>query len=105
MDTPANLSLGGPDQISLSLLDGDYTVCKLQAGSDPWTLHPTSGIRSITVTDRETSLVCTTGQEPEAPRSSPAGGQFTSTGRFHPGSPAWSPASPPPWLPPYFRFL
>jgi hypothetical protein len=65
MDTPANLSFGGPDQISLSLLNGDYSVCKLQAGYEPRTMHPASGILSITVTDRETSLVCPTGQEPE----------------------------------------
>lgn len=63
MGTPASLSYDGPRQIRLSLLDGEYSVCKLNADYDPG--QQRTGILSITVKERETSLVCTTGQEPE----------------------------------------
>lgn len=62
MDTSATLPNDGPHTISLSLLDGEYSVCKVN-DYDPKRLR--TGILSITVTERETSLVCTTGQEPE----------------------------------------
>lgn len=65
MGTPAPLSVNPHNQINLSLLDHNYSVCKLRPGHDASTLHRISGLYSVTVTDRETSLVCTTGQEPE----------------------------------------
>ena len=65
MGTPAPFSVNPYNQISLSLLGQNYSVCKLGPGHDASTLDRISGIYSVTFTDRETSLVCTTGQEPE----------------------------------------
>lgn len=62
MDTPASLNDDASLQITLSLLDGQYSVCKLNSDFDPSQQH--AGIISLTVTERETSLVCLTRHEP-----------------------------------------
>lgn len=63
MDTSQHLSNSQHPQVGLSLLDGEYSVCKLNAGYQPG--QASTGILSVTVTERETSVVCTTGEEPE----------------------------------------
>lgn len=62
MDTsePSN---SGQDQIRLSLLEGECSVSKLKADFQPH--QPTTGILSVTVTERETSVVCLRREEPE----------------------------------------
>ncbi|MEW9870743.1 ACT domain-containing protein [Arthrobacter sp. HS15c] len=66
MNTSPDPSNSDPLPIGLRLLDGEYSVCKLPAGNQPG--QPSTGIFSLTVTERETSLVCATGAEPEGAR-------------------------------------
>lgn len=66
MDTEPHVSKSEAHQIGLTLLDGKYSICKLSADYQPG--QSPTGIVSVTVTERETSVVCPTGAEPDGAR-------------------------------------
>ena len=55
----------GHDKLTLSLLPGEYAVCKLEPGSDipEWATH--NAFWSVTKTQDEMSIVCPQDQVPE----------------------------------------
>jgi uncharacterized protein len=63
-----------PHGLALDLLPGTFAICRLPADAPLPALPPTGAVRSITITDREISIVC---PEADAPAGAKVGGGWS----------------------------